>query len=354
MGKFTGLTGITYSGDDAKTVLLDDVFNDVELNAILTVVDGVVAKQRLAYIDNLDLIVKADSGCGHTTGLTKAFTDRQKEWNPVNLEAWLTLCEADFRATIARYASKAGNLVITNPVAEAIALELLRDAIKKDVLRQLWFNHKSAAAYTAGGILLNADIVSDYNTYNGFFEQIIDAVDDGLIPNEKITANDGATTDLQKVLTAGTALTLFTNMVQNADDRLHQATDLVIMSTSGLFYNYKNSLTTSTLESSKRELTGGFETVMFDGIPVINMNIWSRYINAHFRKDASSLFRPHRAVLCSKSELLAGFCASSAPNAIEMWVDKSEKYQQLRALYQNDALIGREYMFSVAGLEAIS
>ena len=56
MGKFTGLTGITYSGDDAKTVLLDDVFNDVDLNAILTVVDGFVAKQRLSYIDNLDLI----------------------------------------------------------------------------------------------------------------------------------------------------------------------------------------------------------------------------------------------------------------------------------------------------------
>ena len=176
MGKLTGLDGITYSGDDAKKVLLDDVFQDAELNAIMTVVDGVVAKQRLAYIDNLDLIVKADSGCGHTTGLTKAFTDRQKEWNPVKLEAWLTLCEADFRATIARYASKAGNLVITNPVVEAIALELLIDAIKKDVLRQLWFNHKDAAAYTAGGILLNADIVADYNTYDGFFEQIMAVV----------------------------------------------------------------------------------------------------------------------------------------------------------------------------------
>jgi hypothetical protein len=354
MGKFTGLDGITYSGDDAKIVLLDDVFQDAELTSIMTIVDGVVAKQRLAYVSNLTKIVKADSGCGNDEGITKTFADREKLWDPEDMEAWLTICEKDFRDTIAQYQSRTGNEVITNPMAEAIALELMRDAIMKDVARHAWFNHKDAAAYTAGGILLNAGIVADYNVFNGFFEQIMDGVADGLIPNTVITANAGATTDAQLELTAGTAKALFRTMKRKADGRLKKGKNLQLLCTTELFENYTDGLDDLVLESSKFELINGHETVKFGGITIVHMDDWSRTIAEDFRKDASSLFRPHRAVLCSKDELMNGFCKSSSPKAIEIWVDKSKKLQHFRCLYKNHTLIGREYMFSVAGLEAIS
>ena len=80
------------------------------------------------------------------------------------------------------------------------------------------------------------------------------------------------------------------------------------------------------------------------------MDIWSRYIASDFRKDAASLFSPHRIVWAPKSELMLGVDVLPS-SQIQTWFDQTTQFVHARANFVADAKIGREYLFVTAGCE---
>ena len=337
-----------YLAERALEFFQDEFYNDPMLSEVLTVVPDINNKKQVIYLKSWDKVVLADRGCGDNLGDDKAIIDQQKYWDPKPLEAWIRLCQTDLVGKVSQYLVANGN---DRPKSEAvmnIALDILKDAIQKDTLRQAWFNEVASAAYGDGGKLALAKDIPNYKEYDGLFVQISNAIISGLIKNTTISENALATTALQTALADDKAIDIMETMYESMDSRGRGKG--VWLMTNELFFNYRKTLRKRDVESSKVQIENGFSSLSFEGNKVINMDIWSRYIASDFRTDASSLYNPNRIVYAPLSEIMAGFDVLP-DNKIETWYDQSTKYNHARSSFVGDAKIGREYLITTAGCQ---
>lgn len=350
MTKITGFANSTFYAERAEEFLLDGPYGDPSVNDIVTVVPKINTQKQVVYVDRFDKVLLADGGCGRIVGNTKAIEDREKLWTPKAMEAWISICGSDFDAKVINYQRALGLASIEAPQLTALVLDLLNDAIAKDLLRQAWFNDVQAEVYTSAGKLATADDKVHYNVYDGLFDQISAAITATTIKNIPISENALSTTALQTALAANKAYDTLMKMFKVADSRLRNDPNSLILMTNELFFNFMETLIARDVESSKVEIQNGFSMLKFYNHTIVNMDIWSRYIASDFRADASSLYNPNRIVWAPKSELMLGVDVLPT-NTIKTWVNYETEYVHAKAKFVADAKIGREYLICTAGCE---
>lgn len=339
----------TYVAEKARQFFLKEVFGDPSMSDILTIVPGITNKTQVVTLDRWDKIIKKKRACG-TAGDDKVITDREKFWDPQRCQAKIRICEDDFEATVAQYMSATGNKRLEAPEVMNIVLDIYRDALLKDTLRQSWFAEKNCVIHSSGGKLRTNDDQVHYNMYDGLFLRISDAINAGLIKNQAITANAEATFDAQMVLADGVTKATLDKMLRTGDSRLRSNKDTVILMTTELYYNYIDSLTAFEVQSSKEEIMNGFNVLKHNGKTIIEMDIWSRYIKSDFRKDALSYYNPHRIVMAPKGVLQFG-CDVMPESQIKMWHSDDTGYNNIESNFIADTQLGDEYLIATAGCE---
>jgi hypothetical protein len=353
-GTFTASPTITFNGEEARSGILEEAFKKPAITRFHTIVGDIKAKKQIAFLERFSKVTVQDTGCG-TGFVDKLLPMHEKFWEPIPAKIWLKPCWFDFLETFFVWSQKVGlgraDLGSTD-LADYL-MEVIGDAASEDLLRMIWFSDTSAAKHDAGGVFLNTSDLVFYNLIDGFFQQIITGVAIaagtwGHIPNHTITQNGLASFSAQMNLTAGQSRTIFRALLTNADRRLLQHPERLIICTQSIFDNWADYKESKVLESSfKNEDTQLWEG-KFRSTPIIPFPLWDQYIQAD-QQDGTKYNKPHRAVLTVPQNLQAGFDGFEGTNVFEAFLDKVTELYNIKGGYKFDAKLMQAYLTSVAG-----
>lgn len=357
MSTFSG--SLTFNGKEAKKGVVLPAFKRPLFSATMTVTEEIKAKQQIAFIGRLTKVVKAAQACGTQTSTNKAGIPlSEKFWDPKKAEMFIQMCATDFEDKFFVWGLAKGyeraNLELATAgedpelLIESFIMDIVEDAVYEDAMRMIWLNDVDITDVndSPAGVLGSATDIVYYNLFDGLLKQIYAAVTAGKTPRYTISENAGVSYAAQK-LAAGKSATIFDTIVTQADGRILDQPDQVIMCTKSIFDNWVLYRESKNLESAVVDQTLGIATAMFRGIKIIPLNFLDRYIKSDF-DNGTTLYRPHIAIYGSLSSILGGFDVNPDAIGLEHWYDKDTKYNKIRTAFMIDAKVGFDEMLSVA------
>jgi len=345
---------ITFNGKEAREGILERMFNKPAFTRYHTIYSNIVAKEQIAFLQRFSKLTKLEAGCG--TGMTsKEIPMHEKFWEPVNTKIWLQLCWRDFIASFFVYGQKKGidrNDLSGTDLMEYL-MEVIPDAGLDDLWRIVWFGDEDISDYAGSpqGTLGDATDIPYYNLIDGLWKQIFAGVAIGAgtwghIPHYAISENSGGTYTLQE-LAAAKSLTIFKQLLYQADDRLRDASNKVILCTRSIMDNWNEYKESKTLESSFKREDTYFTEGVFRGIPIYEVPVWDRLIQTDF-DNGTTLYLPHRAIMTTVDQIAVGFDGFDKVDAFKAYLDDTTELYNIKGGYKVDAKILENYMFSVA------
>lgn len=288
------------------------------------VLTGVKAKQKIYLTGRLDKITKKRVGCT-TADTGTAEQIEAKEISPVDLEAKLSQCAAEFDANIFAYSKKNGYDVnnLEGTQLEKVLVDMTVPALSRDALRILFLSDTALAD-------------TDYNQMDGAWKKWKAGVAASTITRAATLADNAMDT-------ADAALNLFKTMYRAASRPLKRAAkaDKVFWVTDSIADNYEDTLTSlGTLETNKTSLVNGIEVLMFKGIKVIPISLVDEYLEADF-SPAGDTDSPHRAVYTVMDNHKVALDEEADTTSIEFWYNRDEDMNKWRARYK----MAYEYVF---------
>lgn len=330
------------------------VFSKPGLSAIHTLYSGVKAKQQIPYLGLLGLVGKkhTDGTCAPTAS-SETIAASQKYWLPEYIEDRFTNCWDDLKETFFVWGLKNGvdkaNLDETD--FANFLQERVGDAMWEAWLRTSWFGDKNAATVTdsPAGVLTSGTDPDYFNAIDGIWKQAIAiAVAD---TNRRVTINinSGSTYAAQSFDASGavSVIDILEGLLYNADYRLQEAEGRVILCTKSVANAYAKYLRSQSLDASFVRIEGGYDSLQFEGIPVIGVSFFDRMINAYFN-DGTKWYLPHRALMTTKENLGIGTEQESTLAEMETIYDPVTKLYHVDFGYNLDAKVIEDYMVQVA------
>jgi hypothetical protein len=344
---------LTWNGEEIKTMaeaVFTSVYQKPDINIFHTVVTPIEAKKQIAYLGLLGLVGKKSSGCSPTSD-AKTIPMSEKYWNPEDIFVRLEQCWKDLDASFWVWAQRKGleRADLTVGDFADFVVERLADALQELVLRIAWFNDTAAALVTdspAGNVTAGTDITY-FNIIDGLWKQIFAICTSAPARLCAISENAQATYVTQDNLAADRALKVYQCLKYNADNRLRNQPDLVIISTTSLVDNYEKYLMSQSITPSYEKIMAGFDALKFNNIPIIGFNFWDRYIRTYF-DNGTKYHLPHRAILTTKRNLLIGTDNASALSETDVHYDKVTKKNYWDVAFKEDAKVLEDYMIQAA------
>ena len=349
----------TFTGQnvvDFSDVVMQTIYAKPELNQQLTIVPGIISKQKVGIMGRLSKITKKDAGCG--LGQTSPqIPASEKEWDPVQTKIWIQQCWKDLEATFMIYWQRLGKDrpdMIGTAIADFIKT-LMVDASIEDLMRIAWFNSTTASAAGSGSGDANLTVgtsLTDYNIIDGIWKQIF-AIGAGIKITSAAggigTANAAASFALQdSTLTTAGVIADLDAMKYGADTRLRNnpaAMFWVTQSVADKVEQYLRGFTN--VEGSYQTLESGVRVAKWNGIPVLPVEFWDRTIRADF-SNGTKYDKPHRAILSTKENLMLGLDDSRAPDDFRLFYDEMTETNNFKGGYRVDALVLEDGMLKVA------
>lgn len=348
MSLFTNwVANITFQGKIAQAitdVVMLDMLQAPRLDTYHTVFGGLVANQKVPYIDKISKVTKKYVSCGVGEDQNEIPTS-EKTWTPNKARVWQSLCADDLENTFWVYALKRGiernDLTRAEPVLVRFLTEMISSAAVEDAFRGVWFNDTA---------LVNANLTGAdaeyFNIYDGFWKKIFAIATANTDRRVTITENAGISYAAQD-LPDNYAKTLYRDLITKSDRRLKAKTDKIILSTASLFENYLDTLESQNLESSFSILQNGIRTVARRGVTIYEIPEWDETIMANF--DNGTVYdKPHRALLTTRANLAIGMDDPNAVGQLEVWFEKKEEKLHMREDYKIDVQIPFDYLIQVA------
>lgn len=342
---------ITFNGMEAREGILDPAFERPELTEQFTIVEDIVAKEQIAFLNRIDKVTKKDAGCG-TGKLTKALPMEEKSWDPTKMKIWIGMCADEIEGTFWIWMSNRGlkrDMVIdVTPFWVEYVMEVFEEAVASDAVRIAWFGDVDHDEFSMGGVLTNGTDITDYNQMDGFWKKIFAA---GSIPVTSIPENALATYALQDALAEDRAFLVFQSLFNKADSRLRQykgAKRPVLLVTESLFQNWINYKESRNLDLSFVRQDEFFNTDVYRGTKIISMdNVWDKFIRSDF-DNGTTWDLPHRALLVTPDTLMLGFDDSKSANEFRSYFDEDLEENVLKGIFRMDTVLAREFLVSAA------
>lgn len=314
-----------------------------------TIQEDIVSNQQIAILGRITKFTRLDAGAG-LGAQTKVLNVSEKEWEPKDLKMWVQMKQQEWKQTFAVWMSNKGldRDDMTNVELAQFVLEMLTNGSLEDAIRIAWLASEDAATVSdsPAGVLTAGIEVADYNQFDGLFNQ---AFAIGVANSERYTAiaaNALSTTSLQYALGSTVAVDTFKNMFDKADSRMFD-NDPQLLVTRTLFRNYSNYLTTLGTEGAWMMLQNGVKVPTYDGIPVLPMNIWDRYLRADFN-NGTKIYKPHRAILTPKTNIRIGVDLASGIQDFKVFFDLMSETNNFRGMYRMDAKLIEDDMVQIA------
>ncbi|MFI3280607.1 MAG: hypothetical protein R3Y44_01405 [Rikenellaceae bacterium] len=217
---------------------------------------------------------------------------------------------------------------LTGSELESAETELFRRSIAESIRATMWVGDTEAD--------------SGFNTFNGFLKTIYEFIDDEAIPVKDYAAADLADADF--------AVECFDETWADAEQKLKDMKSegqLVYFVTSDIYNLYEKYLDSKGVDSSYVDAINGRSTLMYHGIPVVDIHIGSYLADT----DYDSSF----CILTDRRNMVMAVNTSDFPGAeIRMWYNPDEMENRQRAVFMAGCDIVDEELISVARLKTVS
>lgn len=345
---------------DLNELLFTSIFNDPDLERTCTMVTDLTNGQKFGMLDSMGDVGESGGGCDPTYSKIKV-TGIEKTWDLGKWRIPKSVCYEDLTNTLAKYGmhpgTEAGDITDT-PYFDKVLEPLLQKAITEMFWRLTWFGDKDAKNVSSSGIdTVGGGHITDtidpklLKPTDGFWKRLQAIIADNTGQQTQIAANNSASKALQKtdLRKSGVAIGIVDDMLTDADSRIFDKPDHAIMMTNSLYKALRNDVvdkygkTTMPFEF----VSSGIGLSEYDGHTVIVLDIWDRLIRK-FEDNGTTLNCPHRAVLCSPSNLFVGTSDKDRMSSLDVEFDKRKRDNYIFAESDLGTVIGEDDLVQVA------
>lgn len=314
-----------------KDAVQETFYNDEDFSSFVNI-QKVKEKDPIALLGEMEMVGKKGGGCDPTYE-EKGIANSQKRWEFGQWEIPLKICYEAIKGTIGEYSLKTGTAIgdLTSTDFMTIFADALQRAMEQMIWRFGWLGDKEAALAGEGGGKLTAGLdVSNFNVCDGLFKRIFTAT---ATKHTAIAANSETTAALQisALRKSGAATTLVDTILMDADTRIVDDSDAVLLMTRSLADALTYDLKKTYHDIMPWEkLFDGFEVATYNGVKIARVGIWDRMIKA-YEKGETTINLPHRAVFCNPKHLMIGTDADNLISDLDIWFDQKERRNYLYA-----------------------
>ena len=314
-----------------KDAVQETFYNDEDFSSFVNI-QKVKEKDPIALLGEMEMVGKKGGGCDPTYE-EKGIANSQKRWEFGQWEIPVKICYEAIKGTIGEYSLKTGTAIgdLTSTDFMTIFADALQRAMEQMIWRFGWLGDKEAALAGEGGGKLTAGLdVSNFNVCDGLFKRIFTAT---ATKHTAIAANSETTAALQisALRKSGAATTLVDTILMDADTRIVDDSDAVLLMTRSLADALTYDLKKTYHDIMPWEkLFDGFEVATYNGVKIARVGIWDRMIKA-YEKGKTTINLPHRAVFCNPKHLMIGTDADNLISDLDIWFDQKERRNYLYA-----------------------
>lgn len=314
-----------------KDAVQETFYNDEDFSSFVNI-QKVKEKDPIALLGEMEMVGKKGGGCDPTYE-EKGIANSQKRWEFGQWEIPVKICYEAIKGTIGEYSLKTGTAIgdLTSTDFMTIFADALQRAMEQMIWRFGWLGDKEAALAGEGGGKLTAGLdVSNFNVCDGLFKRIFTAT---ATKHTAIAANSETTAALQisALRKSGAATTLVDTILMDADTRIVDDSDAVLLMTRSLADALTYDLKKTYHDIMPWEkLFDGFEVATYNGVKIARVGIWDRMIKA-YEKGETTIDLPHRAVFCNPKHLMIGTDADNLISDLDIWFDQKERRNYLYA-----------------------
>ena len=314
-----------------KDAVQETFYNDEDFSSFVNI-QKVKEKGPIALLGEMEMVGKKGGGCDPTYE-EKGIANSQKRWEFGQWEIPVKICYEAIKGTIGEYSLKTGTAIgdLTSTDFMTIFADVLQRAMEQMIWRFGWLGDKEAALAGEGGGKLTAGLdVSNFNVCDGLFKRIFTAT---ATKHTAIAANSETTAALQisALRKSGAATTLVDTILMDADTRIVDDSDAVLLMTRSLADALTYDLKKTYHDIMPWEkLFDGFEVATYNGVKIARVGIWDRMIKA-YEKGETTINLPHRAVFCNPKHLMIGTDADNLISDLDIWFDQKERRNYLYA-----------------------
>ena len=315
-----------------KDAVQETFYNDEDFSSFVNIMK-VKNDDPIALIGEMEMVGKKGGGCDPTYE-EKGIANSQKRWELGQWEIPIKICYEALKGSIAEYSIKTGTDIgdLTSTDFMTIYTDALQRAMQQMIWRFGWFGDKAAAlAGSGGGKLTEGSDVSMFNVCDGLFKRIFTAT--ATKNHTTIAANSETTAaeQISELRKSGAATTLVDTILMDADTRIVDDSDAVLLMTRSLADALTYDLKKTYHDIMPWEkLFDGFEVATYNGVKIARVGIWDRMIKA-YEKGEATINLPHRAVFCNPKHLMIGTDADNLISDLDIWFDKKERRNYLYA-----------------------
>lgn len=318
-----------------KDAVQETFYNDEDFSSFVNI-QKVKEKDPIALLGEMEMVGKKGGGCDPIYE-EKGITNSQKRWELGEWEIPIKICYEALKGTIAEYSLKTGTAIgdLTSTDFMTIYADALQRAMQQMIWRFGWFGDKNATLASekgGGGGKLTASLdVSNFNVCDGLFKRIFTATAEK--NRTTIAANSGTTaaSQISALRESGAATTLVDTILMDADTRIVDDSDAVLLMTRSLADALTYDLKKTYHDIIPWEkLFDGFEVATYNGVKIARVGIWDRMIKA-YEKGATTVNLPHRAVFCNPKHLMIGTDADNLISDLDIWFNRQERRNYLYA-----------------------
>lgn len=342
---------------DLRELMFTSTFEDPDIENVVTKKTGVENGKKLGYIDRMQEVGRKGTGCKPTYERV-TITGIEKTWELGEWEVPLELCYQEIEDTIGKEGLKSGadkaDLQDT-PYWDIVLIPLLKKALIRMYWRLIWFGDTAAENVSDGGIITDGVKTNLFTATDGLWKRLFALCAANDAQRTEVTANQAATVDAQKqaMKASGYAVQLFDDLLSDADSRIFDDSKACIMCTNSMYKALRNDLVDKygKYTMTVKQVAAGIKLTEYDGVDIIVLDIWDRMIKEFEKKTSggkTSLNLPHRAVVCSPTNLFAGTEDKDTIASLSMKFDDTDRMNRIFASSTLGTLLGEDELFQVA------
>ncbi|MBR6031334.1 MAG: hypothetical protein IKP36_05155 [Bacteroidaceae bacterium] len=345
---------------DLNELLFTSVFNDPDLERVVTPMTKVENGKKLGYVDRMGDVGTAGAGC-NPTYTDVEITGFEKTWALGDWEIPKSICYKDLEDTIARYGMHEGTEradLQDTPYWDKFLIPLLKSAINDMFWRLTWFGDTAAQNVEDGGNITDGIDVKLLKVCDGLWKRLETIIANNPAQQITIAANSEDTYAGQKAAlrTQGVAIGIVDDLLSEADGRIFDKPDHAIFMTNSLFKALRTDVKNlHNIQLPVEKVMSGIQLSEYDGHAVLVLDIWDRMIKKYEtivtgtgNAAKTTLNCPHRAVLASPQNLFVGTSDKDRLASLTVKFDDRKRDNFIYAASNFGTLIGEDELVQVA------
>ena len=359
---------LTFSPEEVRSInetIFEEIYAKPAITEFLTPYENVKAGKQIVFMGVLNGLVGQthdNNNCAPVEN-TAGITNTEKFWDPAFWDDRFSECWDDLIETFFVYSLKEGTERgdLTTTDFGQFFVDRYKDALAEMFFRFVWFGDVDAAtvsASPAGHFIAAGFAAKRWNLIDGIWKQIFAAVaaNSARKTTDLATKNAQVTFALQEFNSTDTTnrvvTTMLQNLVFNADYRLQDKADKIIIVTKSIADQYVRELEAGAANGipvAFEMIQDGISVIKRMGVTIYAFSFWDRMIRTYMSSaNGLAYYLPHRALLTVKSNIAFGTSDSGNFSKVDPFFDRVTNKSYFDVAGNLDAKLMQSYLFQAA------